>query len=334
MTSLLSGYGAVLLDLDGTVYQGERAVPGAGDVVNAVRERGHTVRYVTNNAARTPEDVASRLRGFGLAATGGDVDTSAGAAARLLAGKLPGGATVLVVGAPALAEEVRAAGLTPVPDASCRPDAVVQGFSEDIGWRDLAEACVAIRDGAMWVACNADATLPTERGPLPGNGSLVAALRTSTGVEPLVAGKPEPPLLRAAAEAAGSGPPLVVGDRLSTDIAGASRVGFDALLVLTGVTDVAGLLAAPPEQRPRYLGEDVGALLGDTGDVEIAAAGGWRVEVRGDEIEIAGEGTQMELARTLCAVWWAEGGGTPSLRATSGTVGRMVSDFRLAAPSR
>ncbi|NUT52998.1 MAG: HAD hydrolase-like protein, partial [Saccharothrix sp.] len=139
--------------------------------------------------------------------------------------------------------------------------AVVQGLSPDLSWRELAEACVAIRrDGAHWIACNVDATLPTERGLLPGNGSLVAALRTATGVEPLVAGKPATPLLEQAAKSAGAQRPLVVGDRLDTDIAGAVNAGMDSLLVLTGVSTEEEAMSLPEDRRPTYVGADLSVL--------------------------------------------------------------------------
>lgn len=327
---LLSHYDALLLDLDGTVHRGDTAVPGVGDVVATAREREIAVRFVTNNAARSPDAVAAGLRGFGVDAAAGDVNTSAQAAAAVLADRLPGGATVLVVGTEALACEIRDAGLTPVETAYEAVAAVVQGFSEDTGWRGLAEACVAIRRGALWVACNADPTLPTERGPLPGNGSLVAALSTATGVEPLVAGKPDVPLLREAAAAAGGRHRLVVGDRLGTDIAGATRVGFDALLVLSGVTDAAALLAAIPEQRPRYLGADVHALLDEAGRSAIAEMPGWKANADGDTLEVDGDGDTLDLLRTLCARWWAERDGAPTLHARSEGARRALAELRLA----
>lgn len=326
---LLAEYDALLLDLDGTVYCGDTAVPGVGDVVAAARDHEVAVRFVTNNAARSPETVAAGLRGFGVDAAAGDVDTSARAAAAVLADRLPGGAAVLVVGTDALACEIRDAGLATVETADETTDAVVQGFSEDVGWRELAEACIAIRRGALWVACNADPTLPTERGPLPGNGSLVAALSTATGVEPLVAGKPDVPLLREAAAAAGGHHRLVVGDRLGTDIAGATRAGFDALLVLSGVTDAAALLAATREQRPRYLGADVHALLEAADSSAIAQMPGWKADADGDTLEVAGDGDTLDLLRTLCACWWAEHEGLPTLRPCSEGARSALAELRL-----
>src|SRR5205807_176651 len=169
---------------------------------------------------------------------------------------------VLVVGAQSLESEVAAVGLKPVREADAEPVAVVQGYGPDVGWPELAEACVAVRRGAWWIATNADRTLPSPRGPLPGNGALVAALATALGREPdEVVGKPAPALFQRAAQRAGARRPLVVGDRLDTDIDGARRAGMDSMLVLTGVSTRADLDAAPPDRRPTYVAPDLSALL-------------------------------------------------------------------------
>ncbi|GGP63988.1 HAD-IIA family hydrolase [Saccharothrix coeruleofusca] len=258
-TVLLARYDALLLDLDGTVYRGREAVPGAVAAVAAARERGTGIRFVTNNASRSPREVAEHLTELGFDAALDEVSTSAQAAATMLVDLVPEGSPVLVLGTDALAEEVRLRGFSPTREAAGAV-AVVQGLSQDLGWRELAEACVAVRAGARWVACNVDATLPTERGLLPGNGALVAALRTATGVEPLVAGKPATPLLEQAAKSLGAQRPLVVGDRLDTDIAGAVNAGMDSLLVLTGVSTEAEARALPEERRPTYVAADLSVL--------------------------------------------------------------------------
>jgi hypothetical protein len=157
----------------------------------------------------------------------------------------------------------------PVREAGQNPVAVVQGHSPDTGWRDLAEGCIALRAGADWVACNVDTTLPTDRGMLPGNGSMVAALVTATGLHPRVAGKPERPLLDAAVRQVGSTRPLVVGDRLDTDIACAVGASTPSLMVLTGVSTATDLMAADPDHRPTYLAFDMRGLVEEDRAVRI-----------------------------------------------------------------
>lgn len=279
MHILLDDYDAVLLDLDGTVYRGSGAVDGAEEAVTAAHQHGVAVRFVTNNASRTPDDVAAHLTRLGIPAKPTEVSTSAQAAAGVLADKVPAGAKVLVFGTEALAAEVANRGFVPVRTADAEVAAVVQGLSQDAGWHELAEACVAIRAGAFWVACNTDATLPTERGLLPGCGAFVAALTTATDAEPVVAGKPARPLMDDAIAATGADRPLAVGDRLDTDIAGAHAVGIDSLLVLSGVSTTADLLAAPPQQRPTYLAADVRGLLRPVDQVRIATDEDWPIAV-------------------------------------------------------
>ena len=312
--ALLDHYRSVLLDLDGTVYHGARPIPGAVAAVEAARDRGVDIRFVTNNAAKTPDDVASGLRAMGVSAEAAEVRTSAQAAGAFLRARLAPGAAVLVVGSPALEAEVEAAGLVPVREAGEDVRAVVQGHSPDTGWARLAEACVAIRAGALWVASNVDATLPAERGLLPGNGSMVAALRTATDAEPLVAGKPASTLFDAAATAGGSA--LVVGDRLDTDIAGAVAGGYDALVVLTGVATPATLLAAAPEERARYLAADLDALSASAGELAIGPQPGWAVRRDGDTLAVTADGPADDLAllRALCDIAWRDG--VTTVRAT------------------
>jgi HAD superfamily hydrolase (TIGR01457 family) len=276
--SLLDDYDALLFDLDGTIYRGAEPVPGASRAVEMARGRDVKVRFVTNNASRSPDDVASHLTRIGIEATPDEVSTSSQAAATVLAEKLEPGTTVLVVGSEALAHEVELKNLATTRTHSDAVQAVVQGLSKDIGWRDLAEACVAIRAGALWVACNVDPTLPTERGPLPGNGALVAALRTATSSEPLVAGKPATPLMDEAQRSADAQRPLVIGDRLDTDIAGAVAAGLDSLLVFSGVSTPQELLDAPEEMRPTYVGHDVEAVAQD--GIRLDPAKDWPGAVR------------------------------------------------------
>jgi HAD superfamily hydrolase (TIGR01450 family) len=250
-----------LLDLDGVVYVGPDAVPGVPAALAASRQAGMRLGFVTNNAARTPEDVARHLSDLGIPAGPDDVITSSQAAATVVADLLGPGARVLAVGGPGVAAALQEAGHVVVERAEDSPAAVVQGYGREVGWTQLAEAVVAIRNGARHVATNTDATIPSPRGPLPGNGAMVGVVRTVTGVAPLVTGKPDPAMHAECVRRTGARRPLVVGDRLDTDIEGASRAGAASLLVLTGVTDPATLLAAGPGQRPDLLAADAAGLL-------------------------------------------------------------------------
>ena len=176
--------------------------------------------------------------------------TSAQAAARLLADRLPPSAPVALLGAPALAAEVRLAGLEPVPVDAPEAQALVSGYGPDVLWREVMRAAVLVRDGLWWVASNTDASIPTCYGIAPGHGVLVDTVSRFAGVAPVVAGKPERPLLDETVRRIGGDHPLMVGDRLDTDIAGAVNAGLDSLLVLTGVTGLAELVRARPDERP------------------------------------------------------------------------------------
>ena len=306
---LVDGYDLVIFDLDGVVYLIDRPIPGAVEAISQLRTEGRAVAYATNNASRRAGEVSDLLNRLGVPAVPDEVFTTARAAATVLAQRYERGTPILVVGAEALRAEVAEAGLTVVASADDVPAAVVQGYGPQVGWAELAEACVAIRAGAQWVATNTDRTLPTPRGPLPGNGSLVAALATALGREPdLVVGKPWPDLFTAAAtRVGGDARCLVVGDRLDTDIEGAVRAGMDSLLVLTGVSGPAELLAAPAARRPSHVAADLFGLFADPERVRVpqgGAAGGWRAGRDGDRLVLDGAGDPYDALRALCAGAW------------------------------
>ncbi|MFG1609423.1 HAD-IIA family hydrolase [Actinoplanes sp. NPDC049265] len=308
---LVDAYDLVVFDLDGVVYLIDRPIPGAAEAVERLRADGVSVAYATNNASRRAADVASLLTGMGVPAKADEVLTSAGAAAALLAQRLAPGSPVLVVGAEALRAEVRDVGLTPVETFEDKPAAVVQGYGPDVGWRILAEAALAVRAGATWVATNTDRTLPSPRGPLPGNGSLVAVLRTALNRDPdIIVGKPEPALFTTAATLSGAEHPLTVGDRLDTDIEGANNAGTDSLLVLTGVSGPADLLAAEPERRPTFVAADLSGLFepADASRIpgaETTSLGGWDVTVADGNVTLGGSGAAVDALRLLCPHAWS-----------------------------
>jgi glycerol 3-phosphatase-2 len=305
-------YDVALLDLDGVVYTGQGAVPGAVSALRQAREAGLRLAFVTNNASRSPSAVAAHLTRLGVTATADDVVTSAQAAASLIAERVPPGSAVLVAGAMGLRLALRARGLRPVSVASDRPLAVVQGYAPDMSYGLLAEAAMAVRAGALFVGANADLTLPSPRGLQPGNGSMLAVIATSTGVQPIVAGKPEPPLHAEAVARTGARNPLVVGDRLDTDIEGATRGDADSMLVLTGVSTPRDLVLAPPSQRPTYVSVDLGGLLEPQPALRhqqgnAVECGGWtaRREAADSQIDLAGAGEPIDGLRALCVLAWS-----------------------------
>lgn len=310
---LSEAYDTALLDLDGVVYAGGHAIAHAVESLGTARSGGMHLAYVTNNALRTPDAVAEHLTELGIPTGAADVITSAQAAARLVSEQVPAGARVLVIGGEGLRVALRERGLEPVESADDDPVAVVQGYGgPDMAWGRFAEACFAIARGVPWFASNTDLTIPSARGIAPGNGAAVEVVRIATGAEPQVAGKPLPPMHRETILRTGAERPLVVGDRLDTDIEGAFNGEVDSLLVLTGVTDGAQLLAAPPEHRPTYVDADLRGML--TGQPEVTpveggfGCGGWTAAARGQELVLDGEGDAMDGLRALCAAAWTEAG--------------------------
>jgi HAD superfamily hydrolase (TIGR01450 family) len=302
-----------LFDLDGVVYVGKDPVPGGPQALERARSGGMRVAFITNNAARTPDTVVAHLRAIGVAASVGDVVTSAQAGAGLLAQQLSPGTRVLVVGGDGLVEALRERGFVPV-SSSDQAAAVIQGFHPEVGWKQLAEGAYALRTGVPWVATNVDVTLPTERGLAPGNGALVEVLRLATGRSPVVAGKPKPPLFTEAATRTGADRPLVIGDRLDTDIEVARAAGMPSLAVLTGVTTLADLVTAPPERRPTYVARDLGGLFvphpSPTLHDDRAICGGWTVVLEPsaggtEQAVVAGDGDPLDAARALLAAVWS-----------------------------
>jgi glycerol 3-phosphatase-2 len=306
---LVDLYDLLMFDLDGVVYVGDDAVPGAPEHLARARAEGAHVAFITNNASRPPQAVADKLTGLGIQAEASDVVTSAQAAAHVLLERHGVGARVVVLGAAGLEEALVEAGLTP-----CRVDAddavaIVTGYGPDVVWRDIMVAAVRIREGLAWVASNTDLTLPTADGPAPGHGVLVELLSRFSGVEPSVAGKPRRPLLDETVRRLGGERPLMIGDRLDTDIAGGHEAGVDSLLVLTGVTGLADLVAATPELRPTYLSRDLRGLLDPHPEPPTPAGGvtelgGWQARIDDGRVAIDGDGGADDWWRTVAVAAW------------------------------
>ncbi len=301
-------YDLAMLDLDGVVYIGPEAVPGAPEHLGKARSAGLHLAYITNNAARPPAVVAEHLTDLGVPVTAADVVTSAQAAARLLAEQLPERAPVYVIGGAGLVEALREQSLTPVQEIADQPVAVVSGFHRDLRWGTVIDGAILVRRGLPWVATNTDLTVPTQQGPGPGNGVLVGVVADFAERQPVVAGKPKSPLFEETMLRVGGERPLVVGDRLDTDIAGAVSAGYDSLLVLTGVTGLEELVAAGPGERPTYLGADLGALGRPQPAPEVregsATLAGWSAEVREGRLAVSGSGEPDDWWRAVAAAAW------------------------------
>jgi HAD superfamily hydrolase (TIGR01450 family) len=306
--ALVAAYDLVMLDLDGVVYIGDAAVEGAPHHLEKARGAGAHLAFVTNNASRPPRAVAEKLAGLGVGASDHDVVTSAQAAAHVLLERHGSGSPIAVLGAAGLREALVEAGLRPVAVSDETAVGIVTGFGSDVVWGEVMLAASRIREGLPWVASNTDLTLPTPTGTTPGHGALVALIERFAEVTPTVAGKPSPPLLEETIRRVGGERPLMVGDRLDTDIDGAHRAGVDSLLVLTGVTGLVDLVAAGPALRPTYVACDLGGLLEEhlapRKDRAGWTAGGWSATVTDGRLVLTGGGEPADWWRAMvCAAW-------------------------------
>ncbi|MCL1871986.1 MAG: HAD hydrolase-like protein [Promicromonosporaceae bacterium] len=315
---LAEAYDLALVDLDGVAYRGHLPIEHAAPSLVDARKRGLRLVFVTNNASREPEDVAGQLTELEIPTSAGEVMTAAQACAALLRTRLEPGARVLVVGGKGLQTAVSAAGFEIVTSADDRPDAVAQGFAPDLAWADLAEAAYAVSGGAWHVASNRDLSLPTARGYAPGNGALVGAVVAATGIEPASAGKPSPTMYRLVVEREGGQRPLVVGDRLDTDLAGARSGDYPGLHVLTGVSSARDDVLAEPGLRPHFVGADLRSLL-EPHPLPVAGSDGWwecagrAARVVDGRLELDRQGPEgIDVVRAACAAAWASAdAGTP-----------------------
>ena len=252
----------VAMDMDGVLYRGDQALPGAIETLTTLRQRGVQVVFITNNASQHRQQLAAKVASLGFTCDIDQVWGSAYATARYIARNAPD-ARVFVVGTAGMAREMHEAGLTVVPTHEGATH-VVAGLDPSITYDKLKYAHYAICQGATFIATNLDATYPdTLTTTTPGGGAIVAALRTSTGVEPLVIGKPQTTALELVADAWGVGPGdiVAVGDRLDTDIAAARAFGCLAVLVLTGISTRAEAEAASGLERPDVILPDLTGLL-------------------------------------------------------------------------
>jgi HAD superfamily hydrolase (TIGR01450 family) len=307
-------FDVALTDLDGVLFRGNAPVPKAADAIAQARRDGLRFVFITNNASRPPKVAAAKLGSVRVPAEREDVVTAAEAGVRLMAGEIEPGSRVLVVGGNGLTEAVAKAGFKLATAAVERPAAVIQGWSPTLAWRDLEEACYAIEAGSAYFATNLDKNIPTEFGFAPGNGAMVQAVVVTTGVRPKASGKPDPLIFRLAAERGRAVNPLVIGDRLDTDIAGANNAGYPGLLVLTGVNSAADAFAARAGERPRLIARDLRALA-EPHQAPALVEGRWacgpaRAWVDGNRLLVedpaAGEeGPSNQAIRAGAAAAWA-----------------------------
>lgn len=313
--SPLAAKDSVFFDLDGVIYRGPDAIDFAVESINQI---SLPVAYLTNNASRTPEQVAHQLAGYGLQLRPEDVVTSPQAATTLLASMIPAASTVLVVGGEGLLQEVSQAGFVITDSADDEPVAVVQGFSPEVGWSQLAEASFALqRDpSVLWLATNTDWTIPVQRGVAPGNGALVSAVHLAVGRLATFAGKPERAMFDVAADRLQVSAPLMVGDRLDTDIKGARAAGMSSAVVLTGIDQAKQILAAGDDQRPDYILDDLRQLHQpypdivrsvDADEVHTVEVGKAVVRRKGHVVRVARAGEAIDLLRAGAACIYDSG---------------------------
>jgi HAD superfamily hydrolase (TIGR01450 family) len=304
---IVEAHDLVMFDLDGVVYVSGHGIEGVAGHIDRLRAAGRHVVFVTNNASRTPDQVAEKLVKAGVAAEAGDVVTSAQAAARLLVDRFGSGAKVLLLGGEGLRVALLEAGLEPVED----PDgavAVASGYGPDVRWRDIMRVSTLVRDGLPYIASNSDMTIPTTYGIAPGHGVLVRTITGFAGVEATVAGKPEKPLMEETVRRVGGDRPIMVGDRLDTDIEGAHAIGIPSLLVLTGVTWLEELASATPGLRPTYISPTIEGLFEAHPAPARTSAGvelnGWTGAVVDGRLEVRGEGSEADWWRVAATASW------------------------------
>lgn len=344
---LAAAHDVALVDLDGVCFAGSARLPHAAGSLNEARSQGLRPTFVTNNASRAPQAVVDKLADNGITAHSHEVFTAAMDAAAMLREHLEPGALVLVVGGQGLRQALLDQGYRVTDTAQDQPQAVAQGWDAQVGWALLSEAAYALAAGAMYVATNLDATLPTERGFALGNGSLVAAVSHATGVRPMAGGKPFPGIYqRALDQVGGARAPLAVGDRLNTDHVGARAAGIPGLHVLTGVSTARDVVLAHPKERPAYIHTDLRALLEPHPEPQAQPGGWWRVgqaqaRVQGQQLVVAGVGPlaaeatiDLDTYRALASAAWAHADATSASGAAgaAGDVALSVPTLTVSAP--
>lgn len=252
---------AVISDMDGVLWTGDMPLPGLDAFFELLRARSLRFALATNNSSKSPQDYVHKLERLGVQGIAAEqILTSGTTTISYLQARYPSGAPMHILGGDGLRQVVQEAGYT-LADSDAL--AVIVGLDPQLTYDKLKRAALLIRGGAAFIATNVDATIPMPEGLAPGAGSLVAALQTATETEPVIMGKPYPPMFEAALRLLGTAPheTLMIGDRLNTDIEGARRLGLQTALVLTGVaTRTEAAASAPP---PDFIYDNLAALVQD-----------------------------------------------------------------------
>lgn len=324
LEAVVDRYDLILFDLDGVVYRGVEPVPGAAEVLAGIRRRGRRIMFVTNNSSRTPRAVSEVLRAMGIEASPDEVLTSGRATASMLVREGLAGASAYVIGERGVREALADAGIAVLDGLPSSADLVVVGWDRAVDYAMLRQAALLVERGARLIATNADASYPAPDGLWPGAGAILAAVTTTTGATPVVVGKPHRPLFEAALDATGARRPLMVGDRIDTDVAGARAMGWDSLLVLTGASSVADLPHS--DELPAYLGTDLHALLDSTPRAKFRpaeAADLADIQDLLDDCGLTSQGLEGRLSATLVCPARSGGDGQPSAIAATACIERV-----------
>ncbi|WEV71795.1 HAD-IIA family hydrolase [Bifidobacterium sp. ESL0790] len=315
---LSQAYGLALLDLDGVVYRGKLPVAHAAQSIRDAESAGMVVEYTTNNSSRDQATVADQLKGFDLDVEPHQIITSSIVAARMVAHAFPQGSKVIMSGAPHLREEIERQGLTLVDHVENGPVAAIQGWCPTMTWNALANIAFAVEHGAEYYVTNRDLTIPRELGIAPGSGSMVEAVITATGVQPVgSAGKPESAMYdEARALAAEDGEQMVakerclaIGDRLDTDVEAGNRGGYDSLVVLTGVATPHQIILAPRHQRPTFVAVDLRDLASPMPEPQQVSENEWTcgdatARLDGKALTVS-DATDINALRAACQLMWS-----------------------------
>lgn len=246
---MMKAFQVYCFDLDGTVYHGTEPVPKAVTFIAKLQEKGIEPYYITNNSSATPKQVQKKLASFGITAKAENIMTSSIATAKYCKEKYPG-ATVQMIGEGGLKEALQSEGISIVEE---NPDVVIMGIDRDINYEKLATVSLAIRAGAKFIATNGDKAIPTERGLLPGSGSFVKLVEYTTGITPIIIGKPEPYMFGYIQEQSGFAKEemVMIGDNYDTDILGGIHYGISTVHLEGGVTSTE--VVKEKKEQPTYL---------------------------------------------------------------------------------